>query len=145
MAMKDSPHSSNLQHSWSLAIKLFNVISWTFVVESYPSAEMQSMCYTAPADFAGLAVKSRLKHWCTSDHRSEVAIRLFLNFQMGVSMKTYSNCKFTFLWLSLLDKTKRYSMETWEKIYEQTHVKKSFWYFVQQQVLYVFTPILCYW
>ena len=45
-------HSPKIQHYWSLTIRLFSVISRTLVGESYPSAEMQSVCSTAPADLA---------------------------------------------------------------------------------------------
>ena len=42
-----------LQHYWSLAIRLFSVISRTLVWGGdYPSAEMQSVYSTVPADWA---------------------------------------------------------------------------------------------
>ena len=54
---RGTPHSPNLQ-SWSLTIKLFNVISRTPIGKgSYPSAEIQSLYSTAPADWAGFEEK----------------------------------------------------------------------------------------
>ena len=36
---------------WNLTIRLFSVISWILVEESYPSAEKQSVYCIAPADW----------------------------------------------------------------------------------------------
>ena len=45
-------HFLKLQHYWNLTIRLFNVISRTFVGRgSYPSAEMQSVYSTASANW----------------------------------------------------------------------------------------------
>ena len=49
MAMKGTPHSPKLQHTWNLTIRLFSVIYRTLVGGgSYPSAEVQSVYSTAP-------------------------------------------------------------------------------------------------
>ena len=46
-------HSPTLHHYWNLTMRLFGVIYRTIVVlGSYPSAEMQSVYSTAPADWA---------------------------------------------------------------------------------------------
>ena len=51
MAMKR--YYSKLQHYWNLTIRLFSVISGTFVGGgSHPSAEVQSVYSKAPADWA---------------------------------------------------------------------------------------------
>ena len=49
---RDTPHSLKLERYRSLTIRFFNVIARTLVVggSSYPSAEMQSVYSTAPAD-----------------------------------------------------------------------------------------------
>ena len=49
-------HSPKLQHYWNLTIRLFSVISRTFV-ESYSSAEMQSVYSAALADRAKWELK----------------------------------------------------------------------------------------
>ena len=52
---RDTLHSLKLQHYWSLAIRLFNVISRTFIERcgSYPSAGIQLVYSTAPTNWAG--------------------------------------------------------------------------------------------
>ena len=40
---RGTPHTAKLQHHWSLAIRLFSVITRTLVMGSYSSAEMQSV------------------------------------------------------------------------------------------------------
>ena len=40
------------QHYWNLTMRLFSVTSRTLIGESYPSAEVQSVYSTAPADWA---------------------------------------------------------------------------------------------
>ena len=42
----------HIPQSSSITIRLFSVISRTLVGESYPSAQMQSVYFTAPADWA---------------------------------------------------------------------------------------------
>ena len=50
---RGTPHSPKLQHYWNLTIRLFSVISRTLVGGGgYPSAEVQSVYSTAPADWA---------------------------------------------------------------------------------------------
>ena len=50
MEWRGTPYSPKLQ-GWNLAIRLFNVKSKSLVgVGSYPSAETQSVYFTAPAD-----------------------------------------------------------------------------------------------
>ena len=52
MAMKGYSVSLSPQHYWDLTIRLFSVISRTLMGGSYPSAEVQSVYSTAPADWA---------------------------------------------------------------------------------------------
>ena len=49
-----TPHPHKLQYYWSFTIRFFSVISRTLFGggESYQSAEMQSVIFTAPADWA---------------------------------------------------------------------------------------------
>ena len=49
---RGTPHSPKLQLCWKLSIRLFSVISRTLFGGSYPSAEVQSVYSTAPADWA---------------------------------------------------------------------------------------------
>ena len=49
-AMKNTSLLQNLLLYWNLTLRLFSAISRTFVVGSYPSAEMQSGYSTAPGD-----------------------------------------------------------------------------------------------
>ena len=60
---RGAPHSPKLQHHWNLAIWLFSVISRTVIGGggSSPSAEVQSVYSTAPADWAKLVMR---KHKC---------------------------------------------------------------------------------
>ena len=52
---RGAPHSPKFQHRWNLTIRLFSVISRTLVGGgSYPSAEVQLVYSTAPADWAGI-------------------------------------------------------------------------------------------
>ena len=46
------PHSPNLQYYWSLTIRFFSVITGHSLGEPYPSAEVESVYSTAPADWA---------------------------------------------------------------------------------------------
>ena len=47
------PHSPKLQHKWKLTIRILRVISGTLIGRSLtPSAEIQSVYSTAPADWA---------------------------------------------------------------------------------------------
>ena len=51
MAMKGYSHPPKLQHFWNLTIRLLSVKSGTLVGgRSYPSAEVQSVYSTFPAD-----------------------------------------------------------------------------------------------
>ena len=60
--------SQKLQNYWSITIRLFSVISRTLVVVvvvgggSYPSAEVQSVYSTAPADWASTISSILLKY-----------------------------------------------------------------------------------
>ena len=48
---RGAPYSPRSQHYWDLTIRLFSVISgYSLEVGSYPSAEVQSVYYTALAD-----------------------------------------------------------------------------------------------
>ena len=50
---RGTPHSPKLQHCWNLTIRLFCFIPRTLIVGgSYPSAEKQSVYFTAPANWA---------------------------------------------------------------------------------------------
>ena len=50
---RGTPYSPKLQHCWNLTIRLFSVMSRTLVSEgSYPSAVVQSVYSTTPADWA---------------------------------------------------------------------------------------------
>ena len=55
MAMKEYSAFSRAPGLLSLTIKLFNVISWIIMGESYLSAEMQSVYSAAPADWASIS------------------------------------------------------------------------------------------
>ena len=65
-----STHSPKLQHYWNLTIRLFSVISNTLVGEFYPSAEMQSVNSTAPADWTDLAEYSPMARETGFNQRS---------------------------------------------------------------------------
>ena len=52
MARKEYYAFPKLWYYWSSTIRLFNVIIRTFVGETYPSAEIQAVYFTVPADWA---------------------------------------------------------------------------------------------
>ena len=51
---RGTPYSPELQHYWSLMIRLFSVISRTLIEGSHPSAEMHLVYSTAPDDLVTL-------------------------------------------------------------------------------------------
>ena len=86
---------STFPKSRSLAFRGFSVISWTLVVGSYSSAEMQSVYSTAPANWANILY--RTKYRCIQKkkkkkkktlHTMKYLIFLHKNFQNSTTKNT---------------------------------------------------------
>ena len=67
-----TPHSSKLQHFWSLTVRLLSVISGHSLGDSYSSAKMQSVYSTAPADWA-------ISKWSRNIEKTVYLIRNCIN------------------------------------------------------------------
>ena len=97
MAIKGCPYSPTPQHYWDLTISLFNVISRTFVVVVgglYPSAEVQSVYSTAPANWANNTKETSFKK---SKKISDTYWQLFVLVRKSLSWHPMGNYRFCLL------------------------------------------------
>ena len=93
MAMKGvSPHSPNLPN-WSRAIRLFNVISRTLIEGSYSPAEVQSVYFTAPADWGGEMPLGGTE----LENNQKESVKVSIVLQLARDLRNVSSC-----YLSLL-------------------------------------------
>ena len=81
-------HSLKLQHYWNLTIRLLNVVSRTFVggVWSYPSAKVQSVYSSAPANWASRKISLIIWQYEKSYFSCEIRLAVQRTQQVAICL-----------------------------------------------------------